>query len=102
TGQRLVELGGEDPRPVAYAAAQPGGADPAAGPELGHRAAPGRGEGGEETAGLVAAERDVASLAAHVERALDDLGKFRGSRHEIAESVTPRVRSQWAGRHLTI
>ena len=87
-GERLVELRGQDPRPVAYAAAQPRGAHAAPGAELGHGAAAGRRQGRQQPAGLVAAEGHVAGGAAHVEGALDDVGEIRGSTHETAECAT--------------
>ena len=76
-----VELRAHDPGVVAQTAAQPGGADAATGAELGHGAAAGRCEGGQQAAGLVAAERHVAGLAGDGERALDDVGELGRGTH---------------------
>ena len=59
--ESLVQLGGEDACAVAHAAAQPRRTDAAPRAELCHGAAPSRGEGREQPAGLVAAEGHVAS-----------------------------------------
>ena len=80
-GQLGVELGGEDAwRPAAYAGAQPRRTDAAAGAELGHRAGAGGGQRGEQPAGLVAAEGDVAGPAGDVEARGDDRRAARGVR----------------------
>ena len=89
-GPAWVELGGEDPGVVTGdPGAQPGGADTAAGAELRHRPAARRGEGGQQPARLVAAERRVARASRDVEGAGDDLGQLRGCAHDSI--LTPRV-----------
>ena len=72
--QLRVELGGHDPGLLAaYAGAQPGRPDAAAGAELGHRAVPGGGQHRQQPAGLVAAEGHVAGPPRDVERTVDDV-----------------------------
>ena len=92
-GQLRVELGGQDLAARADAGAQPRRADAAAGAELGQRAGAGRGQRGQQPAGLVAAERDVAGPAGDVEGARDDRRAGRGGR-SCATSLSHRLGSR--------
>ncbi len=66
---------------LADAAAQPGGPDPTAGAELGQRARAGRRQRGQQTAGLVAAERHEPRAPGHVERTTYDVRQVGWGAH---------------------
>ena len=99
-GQVRVDLGADDAGAVTDAAAQPRRADAAPGAELGHRPAARRRQRREQPPGLVAAERDVAAAAGHVE----GLARRRQGPRVVRSSDESRTRRRGdhaPGRRLT-